>query len=154
MPSILTHTPLNKMAAIAQTFSNAFSRVKSFVFLFEFHWSLFLRVQLTIIYLCFGWWLDIEQAITDKPLPEPMLLSSMTHWCGNSGRWVNVNGFLQLFGLKVLCLVSQGESNSYPSYAPRTYNIALVDNTRLKNKPMSLIYDRSNLLRFTCSYFS
>ena len=42
-------SPLTKVAAISQTtFSNAFSWVKSFVFWLIFHWSLFLRVKLTI----------------------------------------------------------------------------------------------------------
>ena len=46
----LTHLPLDKMAAISQTlFSDAFSWMKSFVLWSKFHWSLFLRVQLTII---------------------------------------------------------------------------------------------------------
>ena len=41
----LTHTPLHKMAVISQTiYSNAFSRMKNFVFWFKCHWSLFLRV--------------------------------------------------------------------------------------------------------------
>ena len=45
----LTHLLLNKMAVISQmTFSNAFSWMKSLVLWFKFHWSLFLRVQLTI----------------------------------------------------------------------------------------------------------
>ena len=45
----LTHLPVDKMAAISwTTFSNAFSWMKSFVFWIDFHWSLFLRVQLTI----------------------------------------------------------------------------------------------------------
>ena len=45
----LTQHPLDKMAAISQTtFSDAVSWMKSFVFWFEFHWRLFLRVQLTI----------------------------------------------------------------------------------------------------------
>ena len=45
----LTHLPLDKMAAISQTiFSDAFPLIKFFVFLLKFHWSLFLRVQLTI----------------------------------------------------------------------------------------------------------
>ena len=44
-----THVPLDKMAAMSQTiFSDAFSWMKSFVFWLKFHWSLFLRVQLTI----------------------------------------------------------------------------------------------------------
>ena len=45
----LTHLPWDKMATISQTtFSNAFSWMKSFVFQVNFHWNLFLRVQLTI----------------------------------------------------------------------------------------------------------
>ena len=49
MSVVLTHFPLYKMAAISQTtFSDAFSWMKSFVFWLRFHWSLFLRVQLTI----------------------------------------------------------------------------------------------------------
>ena len=47
--AILTHLPLDKMAAISQTmFSDAFSWMKSFVFRLKFHLSLFVRVQLTI----------------------------------------------------------------------------------------------------------
>ena len=45
----LTHWGRDKMADISQTtFSNAFSWMKMFEFLLEFHWSLFLGVQLTI----------------------------------------------------------------------------------------------------------
>ena len=45
----LTHLPLNKMATISQMiFSDAFWWMKNFVFWLKFHWSLFLRVQLTI----------------------------------------------------------------------------------------------------------
>ena len=45
----LTHWGRDKMAAISQTtFSNAFSSIKMFEFRLQFHWSLFLRVQLTI----------------------------------------------------------------------------------------------------------
>ena len=44
----LTHLPLDKMAAISQTLSNAFSWMKMGEFRLNFHWSLFLRVQLTI----------------------------------------------------------------------------------------------------------
>ena len=45
----LTHITLDKMAAILQTiFLDAFLWMKSFVFWFKFHWSLFLMVQLTI----------------------------------------------------------------------------------------------------------
>ena len=45
----LTHLPLDKMVAISQTiFSDAFLWMKSFIFQLQFHWSLFLSVQLTI----------------------------------------------------------------------------------------------------------
>ena len=47
--TVSTHLPLDKMAASSQTiFSDAFSWMKNFVFWLKFHWSLFLRVQLTI----------------------------------------------------------------------------------------------------------
>ena len=44
------HFPRDKMDAVSQTiFSEAFSWIKRFVFWLKSHWSLFLRVQLTII---------------------------------------------------------------------------------------------------------
>ena len=56
-----THLPLDKMAAISQTiFSDAFSWTKNFVFRFEFHWSLFTRVQLTIFQHWPRQWLGAE----------------------------------------------------------------------------------------------
>ena len=51
----LTHWGRDKMAAISQTtFSNAFSWMKTNEFRLRFHWSLFLRVQLTIFQHWFG----------------------------------------------------------------------------------------------------
>ena len=48
--SIVTHLYLDKMAAILQMiYLDAFTRMKSLVFWLKFHWSLLLRVQLTII---------------------------------------------------------------------------------------------------------
>ena len=48
--SMLTHSGRDKMAAVLQTtLSNAFSWIK----MLEFHWSLFLRFQLTISQHCF-----------------------------------------------------------------------------------------------------
>ena len=50
----LTHWGRDKMDAISQTTcSSAFSWMKMFEFRMKFHWSLFLRVQLTIIQHCF-----------------------------------------------------------------------------------------------------
>ena len=54
-PTLLTHLSLDKMATISQTaLSNAFGWIKSSIFWFKFHWSLFLRVQLTIIQYWLG----------------------------------------------------------------------------------------------------
>ena len=48
--SHLTHWARDKMAAISQTFSNAFSCIKMYEFRLKFHWSLFSKVQLTIFH--------------------------------------------------------------------------------------------------------
>ena len=70
--SALTHLSLDKMAAILQTvFSDAFSWMKIFIFWSEFHWSLFLAVQLAItqhLVSIMAWRLK-----GDKPLFEPKL---------------------------------------------------------------------------------
>ena len=51
------------MAAVSQTtLSNAFSWMKMSEFRLRFHWSLFLRVQLTIIQHWFRYWLGAGQA--------------------------------------------------------------------------------------------
>ena len=69
----LTHWGPNKMAAISQTFSNAFSWMKMLEFWFKFHWSLFLRFEFTILHTALvqimAWrWLG------DKPLSEPTMV--------------------------------------------------------------------------------
>ena len=59
----LTHWGRDKMDVISQTTgSSAFSWKKMFEFRLKFHWSLFLRVQLTIIQHCFRQWLGAVQA--------------------------------------------------------------------------------------------
>ena len=72
---------LNKMSAIFQTtFSNTFFfLVKMYEFWLRFHWSLFLRVQLTIFLHWFRLWLGAVQA-TSHDLNQwwPNLL---THMC-------------------------------------------------------------------------
>ena len=61
--SSLTHWGRDKMAAISQTtFSNAFFWMKMYEFRLNCHWSLFLRVQLTISQHWFRWWLGAGQA--------------------------------------------------------------------------------------------
>ena len=48
---LLTHWGRDKMDAVSQTtLWSAFSSMKMFEFLLKFHWSLFLRVQLTIFH--------------------------------------------------------------------------------------------------------
>ena len=77
------------------TFSNAFSWMKSFVFWFEFHWSLFLKVQLTISQCWFRWWLGAEQATShylNQCWPR-----SLTHICGTRGDWLNNFGQLYIY---------------------------------------------------------
>ena len=59
----LTHWGRDKMAAVSQTmFSNAFSWVQMYEFSLKFHWSLFLRFQLTIFQHWFRYWLGAVQA--------------------------------------------------------------------------------------------
>ena len=84
----LTHWGRDKMAAIFQTTSsNAFSWMKMYEFRLKFHWSLFLRVQLTIFQYWFRWWLGAEQA-TSHYLNQ-WWPSSTTHVCVTRPRWVN-----------------------------------------------------------------
>ena len=52
------------MTAVSQTLSNAFSWTKMLEFRWRFHWSLFLRVQFTIIQYWFRQWLGADQAIS------------------------------------------------------------------------------------------
>ena len=79
--TILTHLPLDKMAAILQTtFWNAFSWMKKFIFGFKFHWSLFLRVQLIVSELWYRQWLGAEQ-VTSNYLSQ-CWPSLWTHICG------------------------------------------------------------------------
>ena len=62
-PQELTHWGRDKRAAISQmTLSNTFSWMKMLEFRFEFHWSLFLRVKLTIFQHWFRYWLGADQA--------------------------------------------------------------------------------------------
>ena len=58
----LTHWGQDKMAALFQmTCSNAFSWMKMYEFWLRFHWSLFLRVQLTVFQHWFRLWLGTGQ---------------------------------------------------------------------------------------------
>ena len=85
--SSINSSPPGQNVAISQTFSNAFSWMKIFIFWFEHQWSFFLRVQLTILQHWFRWWLGPDQA-TSHYLNQ-CWPNSLTHTCGTRGRWVN-----------------------------------------------------------------
>ena len=77
----LTHWGRDKMADISQTaFSNAFPWMKICEQII--HWSLFLRVKLTISQIM-AW-----RRPGDKPLSEPMLVILLTHMCVTRPQWV------------------------------------------------------------------
>ena len=84
----LTHWGHNKMVAILQmTFSNWLSWMKPGVFLFKFHWVLFLMVQLTINHQCLRQWLGADQ-VTSHYLSH-WWPCSMTHICVTLPQWVS-----------------------------------------------------------------
>ena len=57
------HWSLGKIVVISQTtFSNAFSWMKMYEFRLRFHWSFFLRLELTIFQHWFKYWLRTDQA--------------------------------------------------------------------------------------------
>ena len=66
-----THWGRDKMDAISQTtLSNAFSWMNMIEFRFKFHWSLFLRVQLTIFHYLSQWRLDCRRIYASLSLNE------------------------------------------------------------------------------------
>ena len=84
----LTHWGRDKVDAISQmTFSSQYSWMKMLELRLKFHWSLFLRVQLTMfpaLVQIMAW-----RPSGDKPLSEPMMVSSLTHICVTRPQWVN-----------------------------------------------------------------
>ena len=91
----LTHWGRDKMAAIFQTtFSNAFSWMKIYEFQLMFHWSLFLRVELTIFQHWLRQWLCAHQA-TCHYLNQ-WWWSLLTHICVTRPQWVKRHDDIQL----------------------------------------------------------
>ena len=83
------------MSAIVQTtFSNAFSSTKIFTFDKNFHWSLFLGIQLTINQHCFRLWLRVKQA--SSPYLKQWWSSWLRYICSTKGRWVK-NEIVDIF---------------------------------------------------------
>ena len=83
----LTHLHLDKMAIVSQTtFSNAFLWMITHEYGLKFHWSLFPRVQSTILQHWVRWWLGADQATSHYlnqwwPIPP-------TYICSTGERWV------------------------------------------------------------------
>ena len=87
-----TYWGRDKMAVISQaTLSNAFSRMKMLEFRLKLHWSLFLRVQLTISQHWF------RQCLGDKPLSEPMMVRLPTHICVTRPQWVKISYHVEFY---------------------------------------------------------
>ena len=70
----------------ADYFSNAFSSMKHFMLRFKIHWSLFLKVQLTITQHWFSQWFGAEYA-TSHYLNQ-CWSDSLKHIRSTKGRWV------------------------------------------------------------------
>ena len=88
---MLTHWGGDKMAGISQTtLSNAFSWMKMLEFRFIFHWSLFLRVQLTIFHPALVEIMAWRRA-GYKPLSEPMTVRLPTLICVTRPQSFNVS---------------------------------------------------------------
>ena len=86
--SINTLRPRKVAISFQRTFSNAFSWKKIYKFGLKFHWSFFLRVQLTMFH---HWYLVQIMAWRrpgDKPLSEPMMVRLPTHICVTRPQWV------------------------------------------------------------------
>ena len=95
-----THWGRDKMDAISQTtFSNAISWMKMFEFRLKFHWSLFLRFQLTIYQHWFRYWLGAVQA-TSHYLNQWWLI----YWCIYASLGLNelTNGACCLAAITIL----------------------------------------------------
>ena len=102
---LLTHLPLNKMTTISQTiFSDAFLWMKMFEFRLKFHWSLFLRFQLTIFQHWFRYWLGAVQATSHylnqwwldyRRIYASLGLNELTGLLGTifSEIWINIQNF-------------------------------------------------------------
>ena len=86
-----TPPPPDKMAAIFadDIFQRNFVN-DTFCIWFEFHWSLFIRVQLTISQHWFRWWLGADQATSlylNQCRPIPLRIYNV---CDTTLPWVNL----------------------------------------------------------------
>ena len=83
---------------LQMTFSNAFSWMKIYEFWLKFHWSLFLRFQLTIYHHWFRYWLGAVQA-TSHYLNQGWP-SSLTHIYISQPQWdIHIHTHTYITGL-------------------------------------------------------
>ena len=134
----LTHWGRDKMDAISQTiFSSAFSGMEMFEFRLKFHWSLFLRVQLTIFQHWFRkwlgavqttshylnqWWLDYQRIYASLGLNElNTKFLDTRHWLIIRSPWSHLpmlKSCLLASSFPItadLILVTKGQDCSWPS---------------------------------------
>ena len=72
--TLLTHWGWDKMAAILQTFSNAFPWMKTFKFQLKFHWSLFVPKgpinNIPALVQIMAWWWPGDKALSEQMMVE------------------------------------------------------------------------------------
>ena len=131
------------MAAMSQTtFSNAFSWMKMYEFRLKFHWSLFLRVQLTISHHWFRWWLGAGQA-TSHCLKQCWLvcwrinaslgLNELTPVRRQNTIW-NITGTLSIEPLEIHFSEIWIQQYSYKISAAKCWPFAIVGLNRVISK--------------------
>ena len=123
---LLTHWDRDKMAVVSQTiFSNAFPWMKMYGFRLKFHWSLFLRFQLTIFQHWFRYWLGAVQA-TSHYLNQCWL----DHW--------RIYASLGLNEL-IDCFVKLNQYQHFASAERQTPELSLINDSLVLNiRPSSL----------------
>ena len=115
---ILANWGWDEIDAILQTtFSNAFSRMKSFIFWLKFHWSLFLGAQFTITQHWFRKWRSIiwtnDVKISSakwRPFCHNVLTRCLLCWVSPS----NTNGRFVTRSSAVTVLIARKEYHRHP----------------------------------------
>ena len=155
------------MAAISQmTFSSAFSRKKMFEFRLKFHWSFFLRVQLTIFQHWFRQWLGAGQAASHClnqwwlvywRIYASLGLHELRHTYWHLKNWFDVESFLRIWKYQSWISVHK-RCIDYPNYWGvlnflylKTHNLLVVWIQFLQLIPWRLLlrnhhFSRGNLM--------
>ena len=101
--SILTHSGRDKIAAISQTtFWNAFSWKNILDFRLRFHWSLFLRLELTIFYSSSG---SNNSLVSTRrqPLSETLMVRLPAKLCVTRPQWFKGADFVSILSTRLIC---------------------------------------------------